>query len=212
MSEQAEVMTTAEVAAYWQCDRRKVAQTLGRHGLTPVGTQPTGHGGATTLWDANQVRALREQLQAGPGNRTRGDQRRGGRRQTGRRWSTPCHARRAPRPQPHLPDWQHAMSTDPQDIPTHTDADADADAQYLVWSNQHGAWWRPNRRGYTSAIEEAGRYTLDEAQRIVANATLDGRLVRERTDPITGTAYTCLDEVAVLAPAAGQPHQGDEPR
>lgn len=35
--------------------------------------------------------------------------------------------------------------------------------RYLVWSNVHRAWWRPNAAGYTSYIEAAGRYTRDEA-------------------------------------------------
>lgn len=34
---------------------------------------------------------------------------------------------------------------------------------YLIWSNEHRAWWRPNRMGYTIHIEAAGRYTREEA-------------------------------------------------
>lgn len=34
---------------------------------------------------------------------------------------------------------------------------------YLIWSNEHRAWWRPNAHGYTVHIEQAGRYTRDEA-------------------------------------------------
>ena len=34
---------------------------------------------------------------------------------------------------------------------------------YLVWSNEHRAWWRPNSQGYTTKIEAAGRYDRDEA-------------------------------------------------
>lgn len=34
---------------------------------------------------------------------------------------------------------------------------------YLVWSHEHGAWWRPNGRGYTTDINRAGRYTREEA-------------------------------------------------
>lgn len=34
---------------------------------------------------------------------------------------------------------------------------------YLIWSNEHRAWWRPNSRGYTIHIEAAGRYTRDDA-------------------------------------------------
>lgn len=35
--------------------------------------------------------------------------------------------------------------------------------RYLIWSNEHRAWWRPNARGYTTFIESAGRYSRDEA-------------------------------------------------
>ncbi len=34
---------------------------------------------------------------------------------------------------------------------------------YLIWSNEHRAWWRPNARGYTLQLEKAGRYSRDEA-------------------------------------------------
>lgn len=37
------------------------------------------------------------------------------------------------------------------------------DDEYLVWSNEHRAWWRPNARGYTVHLKSAGRYTRDEA-------------------------------------------------
>lgn len=71
---------------------------------------------------------------------------------------------------------------------------------FLVWSNQHAMWWRPNRAGYTQVIEEAGRYPRAEAERIIASATCDGALRHERTDPVTGAAYVSFDEVLVLAP------------
>jgi hypothetical protein len=28
---------------------------------------------------------------------------------------------------------------------------------FLVWSNQHGMWWRTGKSGYTQVVEEAGR-------------------------------------------------------
>lgn len=72
--------------------------------------------------------------------------------------------------------------------------------QFLIWSNQKGMWWRADRRGYTQFIEEAGRYPVAEAAAIVADATCDGQLVHERTDPVTGRGYESYDEVMVLAP------------
>jgi hypothetical protein len=35
--------------------------------------------------------------------------------------------------------------------------------RYVIWSNEHQAWWRPNSHGYTRWIEDAGRYARDEA-------------------------------------------------
>ncbi len=55
---------------------------------------------------------------------------------------------------------------------------------YLVWSNEHGAWWRPNSCGYTTKVEDAGRYGRKEAIAIS----------RGRGWPATGVP----DEVPVL--------------
>jgi hypothetical protein len=35
--------------------------------------------------------------------------------------------------------------------------------QYLIWSNQHRAWWRPDSRGYTTDHAQAGRYSREDA-------------------------------------------------
>lgn len=70
---------------------------------------------------------------------------------------------------------------------------------YLIWSNQHGAWWAPAERGYTQYIEEAGRYSEQRALAIVADATLDGRL-RHTVESRRGEPLTVVDEVMVLAP------------
>jgi hypothetical protein len=34
---------------------------------------------------------------------------------------------------------------------------------YLIWSNEHRAWWGPNNAGYTVDINRAGRYSRDAA-------------------------------------------------
>ncbi|AJA07410.1 hypothetical protein SKP52_02375 [Sphingopyxis fribergensis] len=44
------------------------------------------------------------------------------------------------------------------------------DKPYLIWSNEHRAWWSPNRCGYTTVIEKAGRYERVEAIAIASAA------------------------------------------
>ena len=43
---------------------------------------------------------------------------------------------------------------------------SEAAEPYLVWSNEHQAWWGPEHRGYTRHIERAGRYERAEAMLI----------------------------------------------
>jgi hypothetical protein len=49
---------------------------------------------------------------------------------------------------------------------------------YLLWSGKHEAWWAPYARGYTTAVENAGRYTRDQAVQHVVQSALCG--VREQ--------------------------------
>lgn len=39
---------------------------------------------------------------------------------------------------------------------------------YLIWSNEHRAWWRPDSQGYTVNMGGAGRYSREDALRICA--------------------------------------------
>jgi hypothetical protein len=71
---------------------------------------------------------------------------------------------------------------------------------FLIWSNEHHAWWRENESGYTQHIDEAGRYDLEDADRIVAEATVDGQLSTQREDPRNGRRYREFSEVIVAAP------------
>ncbi len=41
---------------------------------------------------------------------------------------------------------------------------------YLIWSNEHKAWWRENSAGYTVHLEDAGRYSRGEAITICQSA------------------------------------------
>ncbi len=48
--------------------------------------------------------------------------------------------------------------------------------KYLIWSNEHNSWWKPYSYGYTNSIQEAGRYSLEEAMEIEKDA--NGYLAR----------------------------------
>lgn len=41
---------------------------------------------------------------------------------------------------------------------------------YLIWSNEHRAFWGPVRCGYTTDHVKAGRYTREQATEIVREA------------------------------------------
>lgn len=47
---------------------------------------------------------------------------------------------------------------------------------FLLWSNKHQMWWRHDARGYTHDIDEAGRYTQDEAVEHVVQSAFHGQL------------------------------------
>jgi hypothetical protein len=50
--------------------------------------------------------------------------------------------------------------------------------RYLIWSEEHQAWWLANKHGYTRSIFEAGHFSQPEVAEIVqkANAYLDPSL------------------------------------
>jgi hypothetical protein len=58
----------------------------------------------------------------------------------------------------------------------------------LIWSNEHGGWWGPGRRGYVRIIARAGRYDPDVAAEICADAN---HYLHAGQEP---------NEVAVIAP------------
>lgn len=55
--------------------------------------------------------------------------------------------------------------------------------QFLIWSNEHGAWWRANSCGYTTAVAGAGVYTKEEAEKICKNANHDPARCDEEMRP-----------------------------
>jgi hypothetical protein len=47
---------------------------------------------------------------------------------------------------------------------------------WLIWSNEHEAWWRPNEYGYTRDIQQAGKYPIEDARRICTKANTYGKI------------------------------------
>lgn len=45
-----------------------------------------------------------------------------------------------------------------------------SDETYLIWSNEHGLWWRAGGYGYTPRLSEAGRYSHHQATDICTRA------------------------------------------
>jgi hypothetical protein len=45
-----------------------------------------------------------------------------------------------------------------------------APVDYVVWSNEHSAWWGPKHSGYYTHLGSAGRYSRDDAIRICRGA------------------------------------------
>jgi len=41
---------------------------------------------------------------------------------------------------------------------------------YLVWSNEHRAWWQAGGYGYSFGLNQAGRFTRDQALAICRKA------------------------------------------
>jgi hypothetical protein len=41
---------------------------------------------------------------------------------------------------------------------------------YLIWSHEHGQWWRPGGHGYTPSPALAGRYNREDALAICIKA------------------------------------------
>lgn len=42
--------------------------------------------------------------------------------------------------------------------------------EYVIWSNEHRAWWAPDEQGYRVRLSSAGRYSRNHALAICARA------------------------------------------
>lgn len=45
-------------------------------------------------------------------------------------------------------------------------------SDYVIWSIEHQAWWKPGRCGYSTDLHDAGRYDEREARRILKDANI----------------------------------------
>ncbi len=54
---------------------------------------------------------------------------------------------------------------------------------WLIWSNEHGGWWMPKQRGYTSHLKYAGRYSFEEAKETCEMANANRELPLELMCP-----------------------------
>jgi len=66
---------------------------------------------------------------------------------------------------------------------------------YLIWSNQHGAWWRPRRAGYTTVTLLAGRYDADEADEILREANFNPSAPPNEVKCLAPPAAAIVDEM-----------------
>lgn len=74
---------------------------------------------------------------------------------------------------------------------------------WLVWSNEHAAWWGPDRSGYFTSVDSAGRYTLREALDCCGTRDTEGRLPGELVQPspeLLTLVGARPDEIAVSLP------------
>jgi hypothetical protein len=62
-------------------------------------------------------------------------------------------------------DLDRAMANHVADINAPSGPSGEA-SEWLIWSNEHHAWWGPDRCGYPPQPHLAGRYTLTEARNI----------------------------------------------
>jgi len=79
-------------------------------------------------------------------------------------------------------------------------------SDYLIWSNEHGAWWGPARTGYVQRIENAGHYTYDQALEICTEA-MPGR---RHDEPLREIPVRLVDLTFMLQRHAGT-YPGHDP-
>lgn len=84
---------------------------------------------------------------------------------------------------------------------------------HMIYSHEHGAWWRPRRLGYSSVLAEARCYSAQDAEQIVADAAYGWRgglppevAIEATRDPLTAaTRVHEATQAAMRAKAEAQP-------
>jgi len=71
-------------------------------------------------------------------------------------------------------------------------------SDYLIWSNEHRGWWAPGRAGYVRRVEDAGRYTQEQALGICT-----GAIIRPKDKPLNELPVRLEDVLFMF-----QRHQG----
>lgn len=94
-----------------------------------------------------------------------------------------------------------AVDVDPSPV----DVAPEHPLQFVIWSNQQGLWVARGEQGYTPWIEEAGRFSPSDAERIVAQGNCNGLLTediypRTAQSRLRGQLLTVVGEVALIAP------------
>lgn len=75
-------------------------------------------------------------------------------------------------------------------------SDQETLAQYLVWSNEHAAWWGKDRCGYTRIIANAGRYSRAEALSIAGTREGGWHVRKGNPDEIAIPEQDAIDQYA----------------
>ncbi|HEX4713543.1 MAG TPA: hypothetical protein VH164_01305 [Ktedonobacteraceae bacterium] len=68
------------------------------------------------------------------------------------------------------------------------------EALYVIWSEEHGAWWLEGSLGYTRSLVQAGRYSQEQALLIVEHANRYAEGLKE---------LAIADPIKALEPVAG---------
>ncbi len=72
---------------------------------------------------------------------------------------------------------------------------------YLVWSNEHSAWWGPDHRGYTRVIDRAGRYERAEAMKIAGTRDGGWHVSKGNPDEIAIPEADAIEQYAAITAA-----------